>query len=289
MGKGGLNRILFSCTEVQERTDGIREVVLEENDARATHIRNILGARTGTTLRAAVNDEGICDATVVDCECELSGSDACICIRTGNLRLMLGSSTMPRSLPPLTLCVALPRPRATARMVRAVAQLGVRSLILTGGARVERSFFAAKLTQPSALLAAARLGVMQAAVDASTPDIVIEPRLWELERHLPAHGSTARIVLHPGASESLESVLRVGEAQAVTLAVGPEGGWLDNEIAFLQRIGFVSAGLGNRILASEIAVAVGLGIVHAYLGRDTVDSPDAPALIGGSCQAVAPR
>lgn len=275
MGKGGLNRILFSPAEVRLRDDGDREVLLEADDTRARHIRNVLGAHTGDSLRAAVAEEGVCDATLDDTP------DTSVSEDTAHpLLLRLSGAVRARTLPAVTLCLAMPRPRATARAVRAAAQLGVCALVLTGASRVERSFFEAKLAQPAALAAAARDGVMQAAVDAHVPPIVLEPRLWLIEEHIPAQDAAVRVVLHPGSGKNLADVLQAAQASNVVLAVGPEGGWLDDEVAFFERVGFIRAGLGERILASEIAVTVAITTVHAHLAEDQVLGCDAPALLG---------
>jgi RsmE family RNA methyltransferase len=39
------------------------------------------------------------------------------------------------------------------------------------------------------------------------------------------------------------------------LAVGPEGGWIDSELASLEAAGFQAVNLGARILRTETAVA----------------------------------
>ena len=46
-----------------------------------------------------------------------------------------------------------------------------------------------------------------------------------------------------------------GVREAVTLAIGPEGGFVAEEIASLERIGFEAVTIGERILRVETAVA----------------------------------
>jgi 16S rRNA (uracil1498-N3)-methyltransferase len=52
----------------------------------------------------------------------------------------------------------------------------------------------------------------------------------------------------------------------VSLAVGPEGGWTDEEFAIAVAAQFTSASLGNNILRTETAVAAALAGVQLYLG-----------------------
>src|ERR1700752_2713499 len=51
----------------------------------------------------------------------------------------------------------------------------------------------------------------------------------------------------------------------VSLAVGPEGGWTDNEIASARANGFVEASLGENILRTETAVIASLAVLQFAL------------------------
>ncbi len=72
----------------------------------------------------------------------------------------------------------------------------------------------------------------------------------------------ARIVLDPDGTPLL-AVVREHAAQAVTIAVGPEGGYEDAELARLVAAGFVRASLGDTILRFETAAVAALAIVRA--------------------------
>jgi 16S rRNA (uracil1498-N3)-methyltransferase len=53
----------------------------------------------------------------------------------------------------------------------------------------------------------------------------------------------------------------------VALAIGPEGGWTDTEIASARAAGFVEASLGDSILRTETAVLASMAILGFALAR----------------------
>jgi 16S rRNA (uracil1498-N3)-methyltransferase len=53
---------------------------------------------------------------------------------------------------------------------------------------------------------------------------------------------------------------------SAALAIGPEGGWTDDELAAARAAGFVEASLGENILRAETAVLAGMAILGFMLG-----------------------
>lgn len=120
------------------------------------------------------------------------------------------------------------------------------------------------------------LAVQQASTDAYVPTVLLERRglsavlnpdhqLWG---YVP--WTCARVVAHPyphgGAPLlSMSSVVSEAIPSAAVLAIGPEGGWTSSELDILTGAGFAVAGLGERVLRSETAVVVSLGLVHEGL------------------------
>lgn len=66
-------------------------------------------------------------------------------------------------------------------------------------------------------------------------------------------------------ARGLRAVLEGRPTKSVTLAVGPEGGWIEDEFAAAARHGFVEASLGSLILRTETAVTVSLAAVNYAL------------------------
>ncbi len=66
----------------------------------------------------------------------------------------------------------------------------------------------------------------------------------------------------------LRTVLADRQAGTAVLAIGPEGGWTDAELALARQAGFVEASLGPLILRTETAVIAALAILHYALGTE---------------------
>jgi 16S rRNA (uracil1498-N3)-methyltransferase len=66
----------------------------------------------------------------------------------------------------------------------------------------------------------------------------------------------------------LRKVLQGRQETNALLAIGPEGGWTDAEFAAAQRIGFLEASLGRRILRTETAVVTALALLNFALGDE---------------------
>jgi 16S rRNA (uracil1498-N3)-methyltransferase len=74
-------------------------------------------------------------------------------------------------------------------------------------------------------------------------------------------GSNIEPQQHSGVSAPADSV------STIALAIGPEGGWTDHELAAARAAGFVEASLGENILRTETAVLAGMAIVGFALGE----------------------
>jgi 16S rRNA (uracil1498-N3)-methyltransferase len=85
---------------------------------------------------------------------------------------------------------------------------------------------------------------------------------------LPKQSAAIKILLseRPEAP-ALRKLLTGAAATSVALAIGPEGGWTDEEFALAQKAGFREASLGQLILRTETAVAAALASINYALGE----------------------
>jgi 16S rRNA (uracil1498-N3)-methyltransferase len=209
---------------------------------RATHLREVLGVAAGSTVRAGVVGGGIGTAEVVEL------GDAI------TLRLAI---TEPASTPlPIEVLLAVPRPKALTRAVEAMASFGVERITLTNAWRVDKSYLSSPRLEPEALAHAARLGAEQG-VTTHVPKLLVYRRLMELlDTRFAGPGEGARLIAHP-TGKPLERV--VGSDAPITVAIGPEGGWIQRELDTFVARGFTPVSLGAPILRVETAIAAVLG------------------------------
>jgi RsmE family RNA methyltransferase len=154
---------------------------------------------------------------------------------------------------PITLLLALPRPKMLKRVLQSVSSLGVKQIYLLNSYRVDKSFWGSPLLTEEKLQEQLLLGLEQAR-DTIVPHVTLCPRFKPfVEDELPGIAAgTVAYVAHPGAEMACPHALE----QKITLAIGPEGGFIPYEVKKLQECGLVPIHLGERILRVETAVPV---------------------------------
>jgi RsmE family RNA methyltransferase len=158
----------------------------------------------------------------------------------------------PPSKLPITLLLALPRPKMLRRVLQTISTMGVARLILLNSYRVEKSFWQTPFLEPAVIREQLILGLEQAR-DTVLPEVIIEMRFKPfVEDHLPSIAAgTLGLVGHPGDYPACPRAVE----QPITLAIGPEGGWIPYEVEKLQQAGLQPVQLGARILRVETAVS----------------------------------
>lgn len=176
-----------------------------------------------------------------------------------DMRLTLTTAAPPKS--PVTLLLALPRPKMLKRILQMVTTLGVEELILVNSVRVEKSFWSSPWLRPEAIREQLVLGLEQAR-DTVLPKVTLAPRFKPfVEDILPGMmSSRLGFVAHPGVGGAMPQT----QARPTLLALGPEGGFIPYEVEHLQRAGLQAFDLGPRILRVETAVAVTLAALTLH-------------------------
>jgi len=206
-------------------------------DRRFTHMQEIHRVAVGDNLRVGQINGLMGQASVV----RLEGHEA---------ELQVSFDQQPPAKLPLTLILAVPRPKMLRRLFQTIATLGVPRLILLNSYKVEKSFWQTPFLTPEAIRENLILGLEQAR-DTVLPEIIMKRFKPFVEDRLPAIAAdTLGLVGHPGDYPACPRAVQ----QPVTLAIGPEGGWIPYEVDLLAKAGLQPVQLGARILRVETAV-----------------------------------
>ena len=249
-----MNRILFEKSEIH---DGIAVFGGE----RAEHVMAVLHGEVGQTLKTGEIDGPIGTGEIL----EISGAAG-----SPSLQLKVRVKHDERSLEPwVDLILAPPRPRVLKRLLPQLATMGAGRIILVGAKKVEKDFWGATLLKEENYRPLLVDGLMQGGTS-------ILPRIegWKsfnrfLREGLPSLAHTRRLVAHPYESSNsdssicrfVDSSIRNGlnppcpnsNSSRLLLAIGPEGGWTDEEVESLEAAGFTRYSLGHRILRTDTA------------------------------------
>ncbi len=211
---------------------------------RALHLRSVLGVTVGQTVRAGLIGGGIGTARVI------TDDGAAITVK-------LEINDEARAPLSIELVIAVPRPKVLTRVIETAAAFGVARIDLTNAWRVDKSYLSSPRLLPDALAAAVRVGAEQGVTTHLAPIAVHDRLMGLLDARWPAVAPDRRItrlLAHPGAPP-IEQAFTTGP---LTLAIGPEGGWIQREVDTFIARGFTPVSLGTQILRVESAVAAAL-------------------------------
>ncbi|MDF2446284.1 MAG: hypothetical protein K0S46_1520 [Moraxellaceae bacterium] len=205
---------------------------------RLLHIRQVHRAEAGDSLRVGLVGG-------------LMGSARIATLSRDEAVLEFALDQAPPAKLPLTLLLALPRPKMLKRVLQTIAAMGVQRLVLLNSYRVEKSFWESPWLEPASVREQLLLGLEQAR-DTVLPDVRLEPLFKPfVEDRLPALCQGSRcLVAHPAAAVTCPVALD----EPASLAIGPEGGFIPYEIEKLEEAGFQAVEIGPRILRVETAV-----------------------------------
>jgi 16S rRNA (uracil1498-N3)-methyltransferase len=242
-----MNLILLEPDEI--RADGT--AILAGH--RARHVREVLKTAPGGTIRVGVVDGPTGTATVEENAEEI------------RLRCTLAGNISPP--PRVDLLLAMPRPKVMNRLWPVLASLGVGRILIGKAWKTERNYFDTHVLEPAHIRAGLIDGLQQAR-DTRLPTVSVHRRFKKLvEDDLDGFGPyAARLAAHPGAADVFVGGLNSLPAGGrVLLAVGPEGGWTPFELDLLAAHAFQTVSWGPRVLRTDTACAVLLGLVQAVL------------------------
>jgi RsmE family RNA methyltransferase len=212
-------------------------------DERVQHLTKVLKVELDQSLRVG----------------ELNGKlgvGKIVSIASGEIVVSVEANHTPPAKLPLTLVLALPRPKMLRRILRTVAELGVADLHLINSYRVEKSYWKTPALQEQKVREYFVQGLEQAR-DTVLPRLHRHQRFKPfVEDELPALiGNRNALAAHPGDYPMCPR----GISGELVLVIGPEGGFIPYEVEKLEESGCKIVSLGSRIMRVENAVTSLIG------------------------------
>ena len=232
-----MNRILFE-------TDEIVNGVATFGGERAEHVMKVLHGEVGQVLKTGETNGPIGTSEILSIEQSEQSNNWNISVRC--------SHTEKSILPWVDLILAPPRPRVMKRLLPQLATMGVGRIFLVGAKKVEKDFWGATLLKEENYRPLLIDGLMQAGTSIlPTLETRRNFRKFVKEEVDALWLNAKRIVAHPYGAQS--TAVDGNRQQPLLLAIGPEGGWTDEEVALLEEHGFARYSLGSRILRTDTA------------------------------------
>jgi 16S rRNA (uracil1498-N3)-methyltransferase len=233
-----MNCLLIDRHEIE---NGTKRVRIEGR--RRLHAEKILRAAAGDTLRIGVIGGRLGTARILRLDDEAL-----------ELEIELDHDSTPKH--PLHLILALPRPPVFRRLLSTIASLGIEKLLVVGTTRTEKSFWQSHVVEEEEVRERLLLGLEQSS-DSILPSVEFNRDFRSLVSEvLPARikGRSA-LLAHPTADRPCPRSVE----DPVTIFVGPEGGFVDQEVDRLREIGFETVDLGSRVLRVEPIIPLLVG------------------------------
>jgi RsmE family RNA methyltransferase len=207
-------------------------------DRRAGHIRTVLQAEVGDSLRVGLLG-GLCGQGLVEAV-EPDGV---------RLRVVLTDPPPPRHR--FDIVLALPRPKTLRRILRQCAEFGIANLHLLHSARVEKSYWQSPLLQPAALEEALLAG-LERSRDTIAPRVHLHRRFRPFVEDQLSGICAGR----PCWLAHMDAPLALAEAPPVpaVVMIGPEGGFVPFEIQLAEAVSARRVCLGARTLSVDTAL-----------------------------------
>jgi RsmE family RNA methyltransferase len=222
------------------KSDFINENLARISDRRCEHILTIHKAKEGDQLQVGLLNGEIGTAIINQ-------------LTISFIELHVTLNKNPPAPLPLTLIIALPRPKMIKRILQTCATMGVKDIVFLNSYRVEKSYWQTPILYKENIQEQLILGLEQGK-DTILPNVQLEKRFKPFaEDHLPALcEQSLALVAHPTSTNPCPQDIN----QQTTLVIGPEGGFIPYEIEKLEAAGCKGITLGSRILRVETAIPV---------------------------------
>lgn len=200
-----------------------------------THIHQTLKLVLGDEVRCTVLNQGRSLGTVID-------------LNNNFCKLKLSTIT-PGEVPWFDLIIGLSRPQTTKKILEHATTFGARRFHFFKATLSEKSYLDSKIFDNNSYEECLLAGLSQAAIYTTLPE-------FKLEKYNPAEqykGEAQKFLLDLKTNKTFSDI-EIDFAKPITLSVGPERGFVNEDIERFHHAGFVSIKISSSILRVEHAV-----------------------------------
>jgi RsmE family RNA methyltransferase len=230
-------------TLILENEDFLNENTVKISGRRAKHILEIKKLSIGSTLNAGLINGKLGTAIIKN-------------IDSMNVILEVSLKNKSPAPLPLSLVIALPRPKVLKKILQIAASLGIKKIYLINSWKVEKSYWQTHQLSDENIYKQLLLGLEQSC-ETVVPEVIIKKQFKPfLEDEI---GSVVKdsiaLMAHP-----CEKIFDPeGEKKNIVLAIGPEGGFTEYEFKKFIEVGFKQISLGTRIQRVETVIPLLVG------------------------------
>lgn len=227
---------------------------LEIFDERYLHIKNILKKNINETVEIGIINKEITTAKIQNY------NQNSIC-----LEVIKKDTIIDRTIIELDIICALPRPQTIKKILPLIATAGVRNLHFIRSNRVEKSFYNSPLVQSKEKINKYLIDGLSQGKRIKLPEVKIFDRFQKyfddefVKIKEKSPDKTSYLIAHPGTDINLYDVAKDHKIEKLTVAVGPEGGWIPHELNYMEELGFQKVNLGPSIFRVENAINAIIG------------------------------
>ncbi|WP_410472658.1 16S rRNA (uracil(1498)-N(3))-methyltransferase [Faucicola mancuniensis] len=205
------------------------------------HLHQVLQINIGDIIKIGIKNEQLGTAKIADIS------------PTKVVLSDINCQTAPPKKLPLSVVLALPRPKVLRRLMLDMTAMGVEQVFLVNSYRTEKSYWQSPLL--SKIDDYIHEGLQQAC-DTIPMKVSLHKRLKPfVEDELPAIiANQQAIIAHPYANNSFNQICQ--RNTPTVMVIGAEGGFIPYEVDLFAKQGCVPVHIGERILRTENAVSV---------------------------------
>ena len=234
----------------------MNSLILKSNDGVITdpkiisHLHETLKARPGDTFKCTVLNSGLCQGTIT----EISAT-----------KCLLNLSPIKEAQPQwFNLVVGISRPQTSKKVLEHATTFGAKKIHFFKASLSEKSYLDSKVFEESECTEYLEAGLSQSAIYSHLPVV-------QIDKYNPAgsySNGPQKFILDLNAKENfLDLKDSIQFDTPITLAIGPERGFISEDIERFHEAGFKSVKISSSILRVEHAIYSAVSQLELIRGR----------------------